>query len=260
MKTEEGVPFTAIREGDLTHTHTHTHTHCYYYFVSLAVKNILYAVRDNKQLCVCVQPLCSKVWNMPTLSSSTTSSTPETLWRSCLNTWWETLLLICRSVSQLSVSWSVTRWHLVFFLCCCSRQIWPSTWSNTLEDCTHITSGSVHTWRHVWYVQIYLYIYTKYISTYQCISAYTALYVQLLLLLLYYWLLSLSWSSSPGLHVPAAAGSLLHPQPEDPPQRPEASEPAHQLPGRTQDGRLWWERPNTDLRPQTAILSIASHQ
>lgn len=41
------------------------------------------------------------------------------------------------------------------------------------------------------------------------------------------------------LHVPVAASSLLRPQPEDPPPRPEAPEPAHQLPGRTQDGRLW---------------------
>lgn len=41
------------------------------------------------------------------------------------------------------------------------------------------------------------------------------------------------------LHVPAAESSQLHPQPEDPPQRPKTAEPAHQLPGRTQDGRLW---------------------
>lgn len=38
------------------------------------------------------------------------------------------------------------------------------------------------------------------------------------------------------LHVPVVARSLLHPQSEDPPQRPEASELAHQLPGRTQAG------------------------
>lgn len=40
------------------------------------------------------------------------------------------------------------------------------------------------------------------------------------------------------LHVPAAAWSVLLSQEENPPQRPKASEPAHQRQGRAQTGRL----------------------
>lgn len=42
--------------------------------------------------------------------------------------------------------------------------------------------------------------------------------------------------SSIDLHVPAAAWSVLLPQEENPPQRPKASEPAHQRQGRAQTG------------------------
>ncbi|XP_023188888.1 cyclin-dependent kinase 15 isoform X1 [Xiphophorus maculatus] len=47
-----------------------------------------------------------------------------------------------------------------------------------------------------------------------------------------------SFAQRADLHVPAAAGPQLHPQSQDPAPRPEAPQPAHQLPGRAQAGRL----------------------
>ncbi|XP_008418792.2 cyclin-dependent kinase 15 isoform X2 [Poecilia reticulata] len=47
-----------------------------------------------------------------------------------------------------------------------------------------------------------------------------------------------SFAQRADLHVPAAARPQLHPRSQDPAPRPEAPQPAHQLPGRAQAGRL----------------------
>lgn len=171
------------------------------------------------QVSLCLQHLCSNVWNMPTLSSSTISSTPKNLWPSSSSTWWVLrhpslagfLLIWLLAVLRSGAPGSVVHSHSPTRVAAANRPgpvHESASWRTALTQC----SGSSNVMCSV-FSRVRLDFGLK----------------RLLVLL--------------DLHVPAAESSQLHSQPEDPPQRPKTSEPAHQLPGRTQDGRLWWASP-----------------
>lgn len=83
-----------------------------------AVSIVLVSAEYSLHLCYLFQCLCWKIWNTPTLSHSTTSSTRRSPSHWCLSTWWDTHMpdagthytqcikfeMVCKCVFPLCVS------------------------------------------------------------------------------------------------------------------------------------------------------------